>query len=165
MRRRKPRALKLGALTSCRPQLETLETRQLLAGDLVISEFMARNTTTLVDEDGDYSDWIEVYNRGTSAVSLKGWHLTDNADELDKWSFPEQSLEPGNFLLVRASGKDRATAGGELHTNFKIGGSGEFLALTQDAPNVNNPDQIAIISQYMTAFPTIGGDVSFGIGQ
>ena len=144
---------------------ETLEARQLLAGDLIISEFMARNTTTLVDEDGDYSDWIEVYNQGDQDISLDGWHLTDNENELDKWSFPDQILPAGNFLLVRASGKDRTIPGSELHTNFKIAGDGELLALTQDAPTQQDPQHIEIVTQFNVAFPTRAEDVSYGIGQ
>ena len=61
---------------------EVLEPRLPLAADLLISEFMADNETTLQDEDGDASDWIEVFNRGSTAADLEGWHLTDNADRL-----------------------------------------------------------------------------------
>src|SRR5438874_9385706 len=59
---------------------ESLESRILLAvGDPIISEFMADNTTGLVDGNGQRGDWIEIYNPGASAVNLQGWHLTDNA--------------------------------------------------------------------------------------
>src|SRR6187455_849207 len=47
-------------------------------GDVVISEFLANNNTGLVDEDGQRSDWIELYNNGTTAENLAGWHLTDD---------------------------------------------------------------------------------------
>ncbi|MDG2385534.1 MAG: Ig-like domain-containing protein [Pirellulaceae bacterium] len=143
--------------------LESLEARQLLAGDLMISEFMADNNTTLVDEDGDSSDWIEVYNSGTEDIALEGWHLTDNQTELDKWSFPNQTLAAGNFLLVHASGKDRSPPGGELHTNFKLSRNGEFLALTHDDSNASQGFEIA--SQFTTAFPSLAADISYGIGQ
>ena len=146
-----------------RLSLETLEARQLLAADVIISEYMAENNSTLVDEDGDYSDWIELFNRGDEEISLSGWHLTDNETELDKWSLPAETLGPGNFLLVRASGKDRSTVGAELHTNFKISSNGEYLALTRDDPLA--PGSFKIISQFETAFPNLADDVSFGIGQ
>jgi len=74
---------------------------------------------SILDEDGDASDWIEILNRGPEAVSLLGWALTDDADEPDRWTFPDLSLGPGQFLLVFASGKDRRPAGGgELHTSW-----------------------------------------------
>ncbi len=61
---------------------EPLEARTLLAGDLLISELMARNFDTITDEDEDTSDWLEVVNNGAAPVDLHGWHLTDDADEL-----------------------------------------------------------------------------------
>src|SRR5438876_1764863 len=55
---------------------------------VIISEFLAHNTSGLVDEDGAYSDWIELYNGGASAVNLGGWYLTDDPANLTKWAFP-----------------------------------------------------------------------------
>ena len=69
-----PRALPRPAAS---PLLEVLEARLFLTGDIVINEFMADNTRTLQDKDGEYSDWIEIYNGGTSAADLAGWYLTD----------------------------------------------------------------------------------------
>src|SRR4051812_34473070 len=54
----------------------------------VITEFMASNKATLSDEDGSYSDWIEIYNPDLKAVSLSGWFLTDSAKNKTKWSIP-----------------------------------------------------------------------------
>ncbi len=56
---------------------------------LVISELMSINKSTLADEDGDFRDWIEIYNAGDSATNLRDWSLTDNPNVLDKWKFPE----------------------------------------------------------------------------
>ncbi|MFT4640233.1 MAG: hypothetical protein ACI8T1_003560 [Verrucomicrobiales bacterium] len=78
-----------------------------LHADLVISEVQAANSRTLVDLDGDSSDWVEIYNSGPSEVNLDGYHLTDDAADLVKWKFPAVSLTPGGFLVVFASGKDR----------------------------------------------------------
>ena len=97
----------------------------------MITEFAADNSNTLADEDGDYPDWIEIYNPSSDSISLDGWHLTDDVSELDKWSFPSVSLEPGNFLTVFASSKDRTTVGQPLHANFRISSSGEYLALSK----------------------------------
>jgi hypothetical protein len=77
-------------------------------GTLRINEFMASNGETLADEDGDYEDWIELQNFGNLPLSLDGWGLSDNAGDPFKWIFPEGTVvEPGAFLLVFASGKDR----------------------------------------------------------
>ncbi len=97
----------------------------LSAQGVVVSEFMARNLTTLTDEDGDYSDWIEIENQGLSPVDLAGWFLTDDPRDLDQWMFPpDLVLEPGARLVIFASAKDRSVAGSPLHTNFRLSEEG-----------------------------------------
>ena len=59
--------------------------------NVIISEFMAQNNNTLADDDGAYSDWIELFNAGTNTVDLGGWSLTDNASKMTKWIFPSTS--------------------------------------------------------------------------
>ncbi len=95
---------------------------------VVINEFMASNGITIADEDGDFEDWIELYNRGDETVSLQGFYLSDDYDNPLRWRFPLVELEPGEFLLVYASGKNRF--GSELHTNFRISSAGEPLMLS-----------------------------------
>lgn len=123
---------------------------------VVISEFMARNSSSLADEDGDQSDWIELQNLGLEAVSLEGWFLTDSADDLTKWEFPARPLEPGGYLVVFASGKDRTPVTGELHTNFQLSGDGEYLGLIA-------PDGTTVIDQIAPAYPEQLTDVSYGL--
>jgi hypothetical protein len=60
-----------------RLSIEQLESRCLLSAAPVITEFLASNDGVLQDEDGDFSDWIEIANRGDQAIELSGWHLTD----------------------------------------------------------------------------------------
>lgn len=100
---------------------------------LRINEFLASNggAQGLFDSDGSLQDWIELYNAGDQAVSLAGWSLTDDPDDPRKWVFPARLLEPGAYLLVFASGKDRRPEGptGELHTSFQLSRYGEYLGL------------------------------------
>ena len=98
--------------------------------NIVINEILTSNTYTNADEDGDFQDWIELYNNGTVAVNLAGFGLTDDDTLLYKWVFPNVTLAPGNYLLVWASGKNRAVVGQPLHTNFKINATGESISLT-----------------------------------
>src|SRR2546427_10771539 len=69
---------------------------------VTISEFLAHNTSGLVDEDGDYSDWIELYNGGATAVNLGGWYLTDDPANLTKWAFPSTNIAAKGFIVVFA---------------------------------------------------------------
>lgn len=75
---------------------------------VLLNEFMAANRSTLADEDGEYSDWIELHNTTETAVDLSGWALSDRADDPFQWRFPEGTLIPDRgCLLVWASGKNR----------------------------------------------------------
>lgn len=110
--------------------------------NLHINEAMAMNTDTLADEDGEYEDWIELYNSGDEAVNLYGFGLSDKVDDPFRWEFPEIIIEPESYLLVFASGKDRNPQPGlSPHTNFRISRSGETLVLT--APTGQTIDKLA----------------------
>ena len=122
--------------------------------DPIISEFVARNTSGIKDEDGVRSDWIEIYNPDASAVNLNGWYLTDEKTNLVKWQFPSTPLAAGARIVVYASGKDRSTAGSELHTNFSLSSTGEYLALVKP----NGTDK----STEFDPYPVQKKDVSFG---
>src|SRR5437763_17120054 len=69
----------------------------------IISEFMASNLTTLADDDGDFSDWIEIYNPDAAPANLAGWYLTDDAKKKTQWQFPALTLPAQGFLVVFAS--------------------------------------------------------------
>ena len=138
------------------PQFEALEPRHLLAARPVITEFVAANDNGLLDEDGDDPDWIEVLNFGDDVAELRGWYLTDDANDLTKWRFPELTLPVGESIVVFASNKDRDIAGRELHTNFRLSSRGEYLALVE-------PDGVTIASEFGDAFPQQVTDVSYGI--
>jgi hypothetical protein len=122
----------------------------------VITEFMASNGRTLADQDGAYSDWIEIHNESEIGLDLGGWYLTDNHDNLTKWRFPEVHLAAGDYLVVFASGKDRAVPGAELHTNFVLDRSGERLELVE-------PDGKKVAWSYAYADREQLRDISYGL--
>jgi len=122
----------------------------------VITEFMADNDGILKDEDGDYSDWLEIHNPDPEPLNLEGWYLTDSASNLRKWQFPEVTIPPGGYLVVFASNKNRRVPGGELHTNFALSASGEYLGLIM-------PDGVTRVSEYAPEFPAQYRDISYGI--
>lgn len=74
---------------------------------VIISEFLSSNNGTISDEDGEFSDWIEIKNNSTETVNLQGWGLSDDDTKPFKWTFPTVNLEAGQHLLVWASGNDR----------------------------------------------------------
>jgi hypothetical protein len=100
-------------------------------GAVRISEFLTQNDGGLRDIDGQTPDWVELQNDSAAPVNLGGWHLTDSATNLTRWTFPATNLAPGGYLVVFASGKNRAVPDGELHTSFQLESSGGYLALVQ----------------------------------
>ena len=135
-----------------RGAIQRLESRMLLAGDPVISEFVASNRESLDDGNGRSSDWIEIFNRGDDVADLTGWYLTDDLQNTTRWRFPNLQIEPGGYLIVFASGNNTIDQDGFAHTNFKLSSRGESLALV-------DPD--AVVAQQFK-FPKQFTDVSFG---
>ena len=127
----------------------------LPAQELMITEFTAANHLGIQDEDGDFSDWIEIYNTGREPVSIGGWYLSDDEQDLTQWQFPEVVISGQGFLQVFASGKNRTAPDSELHTSFKLNREGEYLALVR-------PDGMTIATEFFPEYPRQIGDVSYG---
>ena len=94
--------------------------------DLVVNEFMASNSTTVADQNGEYNDWIELYNNSTSIISTSGLYLSDKIDTLFKWEMPAVSIAPNSYLIVWA---DKDTLQNGMHSNFKLSSFGDQIVL------------------------------------
>ncbi len=126
------------------------------SADVIISEFLASNQDGLKDEDGDASDWIELYNNGNTPVSLTGWRLSDDPANSSKWIIPAVTIEPRGFLVIFASAKNRAEPGQTLHTNFKLSADGGYLALFRAD---------GTIASEFDPYPAQYDDRPYGVGQ
>ncbi len=89
---------------------------------VVLNEFVASNGSIVADEDGDFEDWIELYNAGDVPVDLEGWGLSDDPENPFRWIFPAGAIAPGEYLVVWASGKDRRGGSVENGGNGDNGG-------------------------------------------
>lgn len=114
---------------------------------LYISEIMSSNSYTIKDEDGDYSDYIEIYNGYNHPVNLEGYYLSDEEFDVKKWKFSNITIEPNQYILIYASSKDK-----EYHTNFKLNSDGEIITLTDSSGN--------IISK--VSYKNMQNDISYG---
>ncbi|KAA3600956.1 MAG: T9SS C-terminal target domain-containing protein [Calditrichaeota bacterium] len=101
--------------------------------DVVINEFMASNDTTVADQDGEFDDWIELYNTSNSPISLNGFFLTDDNNDLTQWAFPDTTIGANDFLIVWAD-NDSGQVG--LHANFKLSAGGEDIFLVDADTNI-----------------------------
>jgi hypothetical protein len=95
-------------------------------GQVMISEVMSGPSSGFMDDDGDASDWIEIYNASEIGIDLTGFHMSDELRQPFKWRFPQIEIPPKEHITVFASGKDRE--GGGLHTSFRVR-SDESVAL------------------------------------
>ena len=131
------------------------------AASVVINEFVASNQNSMADGDGNAPDWIELYNSGSTSVSLAGWCLTDDPRDPRKWSFPpETALRAHTYLVVFASGQSTDSyvdKKGYLHTSFALDKDGEYLALV-------DPDG-TVVHEYAPSFPPQRTDVSCGLSS
>jgi|GEM_PF-3066342 len=106
-----------------------------LLGQVVITEFMASNKSSLRDENGERSDWIEIQNQGNESINLEGWTLTSGRE------VAEQNA-----------------ASNELHTNFTLKQSGGYLGLF--SPNASTAS-----SEFTPTYPPQYTDISYGVGS
>ena len=104
----------------------------LVAGDVVVNELMATNTKTATDPKGQYDDWIELYNKSTTAIDISDWFISDDASKRNKWQFPKGTSIPANgYLIVWADEDSSQNTATSLHANFKLAASGEAVLLSQ----------------------------------
>jgi len=147
--------------TSIFRSLITVTTISLCSAEPVITEFIAANETVAVPgaSPTTIEDWVEIYNPGPSSVDLGGWHLTDDAGEADKWTFPSDTvIGTDEYLIVFASGTSGIDPFGFLHADFKLKSNGEFIALTR-------PDQ-SVASSFGpdgADYPDQDSDISYGV--
>lgn len=137
---------------------EQLEPRQLLAADFQITEFLASNRTGLVNDNGNTSDWIEIYNAGTSTGSLAGYTLTDDATVSNLFTFPAVDVAAGRYLVVYADNDAAPGTGSDLYTGFKLSAGGEYLGLYDPSANV-----VSEFGPGGTDYPDQQTDASYGL--
>ncbi|MBN1123907.1 MAG: lamin tail domain-containing protein [Sedimentisphaerales bacterium] len=143
------------------------------AGPVIINEFLASNGSRapidpdvgeLIDEDGDSSDWIEIYNVSNETLDLGGWFLTDDQNESEKWCFPDSTIIEGHgYLVVFASEKDRTDPNGFLHTNFNLSKDGEYLALLRPDVTISYVYDEYEYALDQFGYPPQERDISYGL--
>lgn len=122
--------------------------------EIYINEVMASNGSAHKDGDGDYEDWIELYNPGAMPIDLSGYYLSDDYSDPLRWKFPSRSIIAARgYMVVWASGKDKIDIEGGIHTNFSISREGEPIILT-------SPDQSLVVDYFEPIY--IPRDVSYG---
>ena len=128
------------------PERAEKEFHQLAVVDnLVINEIMASNTSAIPDQSGEYDDWVELYNGNSFSLNLNGYFLSDNENDLTRWTFPNTTIQANGYLIVWCD-----TAGGTqsgLHTTYRLSADQEEVYLT-------DPSGIVIDAVHFVNMPT-----------
>lgn len=113
------------------------------SNELVINEFMASNDETVADQDGEFDDWVELYNNSDSSIDMSGYYLSDDPEELMKWEFPAgTSIEGRGYLTIWADDDEEQEG---LHTNFKLSAASESVVLVN--PSGEIVDEVSYVDQ------------------
>ena len=112
---------------------------------VIVNEIMSTNSNVLPDENGQYYDYIELYNRSSETVNLEGWFLSDDSGNVRKWRFPEVSIAAGEYLVVYASKLDRSDDPAHLHSNFALSSEGEEVVLANNLGRVMDSVQFDLL--------------------
>lgn len=144
-------------------------------GDIVINEFLASNDAVVADQDGDYDDWIEIYNKGNAAVSIGNYRLTDDLTDVTLFTFPTGTTINANEYITVWADKDAST--GEYHADFKLSSDGESIYLLDSSlitvDSVNYSTQTTDISYgrypngtgaFQSMSPTFGAENTLTVG-
>jgi hypothetical protein len=129
---------------------------------LAINELMASNSSVIPDPQGQYDDWIEIYNYGPDAIDMAGMYLTDNLSVPTKWRIPANNsaattIPAGGFLLIWA---DNDTTDAGLHANFKLDADGEEIGLFDSPQDGQVHDGVTLIDSIV--FGKQATDISYG---
>ncbi len=133
-------------------ETEELYFAPLYTSGLYINEFMASNASTIFDENGEFDDWIELYNAGPEAIWLGDKYLSDKLNNPTKWQMPDHAIFPGDYLIIWADGDMEQ---GPFHAGFKLSADGESIGIFN-----NEQNNYSAIDTY--TFSSQQTDVSFG---
>ena len=101
--------------------------------NIVINECMPNNSNTASDQDGEFNDWVELYNTSNSAINLEGYFLSDRRSQPTKFKFPNIIVQPEDYLIIWVDTDSTQTG---LHTNFKLSASSEQVYLFNTDTNL-----------------------------
>jgi hypothetical protein len=106
----------------------------IFSQDLMINEVMASNATIITDNFGEYSDWIEIYNYGSTPVDLNGYGLSDHKSDPFMWTFPAITIQPSEYMLIYATDRDITEIGLHYKTIVDWSDYFRYIIPTEEPP-------------------------------
>jgi len=130
---------------------------------IVINEILPKNSQYGSDQDGEFDDWIELYNLANEDIDISGFYLSDSKKEPAKWKFPEgTTIGKNGYLIVWADGDSTQTG---LHTNYKLSADGENIVLLSPSQEVINLVEYpaTVLEQSYARVPNGTGDFKWSV--
>ena len=128
--------------------------------DIAINEVCSSNDSIIMDPQGDYEDWVELYNNTEQDISLNGYSLSDDNSDLQQWFFPDTVIAAKGYLLIWADNDDGDSG---IHASFKLSGSGEAVFLSKDSSEIMDQVSFGAIPTDTTYGRSPNGTGVFGI--
>lgn len=131
---------------------------------IVINELLPKNSQYGSDQDGDFDDWIELYNLSARDFDISGYYLSDSKKNPAKWKFPAGTIIKANDYLIVWADEDSTHVSG-LHTNYKLSADGEnVVLLTPDKQVVDLVEYpVTLIEQSWARVPNGTGDFKWSV--
>ena len=123
--------------------------------NIIINEIQAKNITDFTDNDTfGFLDWFELKNTSPTPVDIGGYYLTDNPDNLQKWTIPPgTTISANGYLLIFSDPGDLYFYNDDnLHCNFGLSSTGETLILSDPFEN----------EVHRVEYPLMRNDISYG---
>lgn len=127
---------------------------------IAINELMASNDSTVSDEQGEFDDWVELYNTTAQSISLAGYYLSDDDSELDKWPLPNVTIEPFGHVAFWLDDDEEQ---GEEHANFKLSADGEELILINPEGTVEDSVRFEALEADQSYGRVVDGSGEFSV--
>lgn len=142
-------------MNACTPDPEPEPEPSLSYEGLIINEFLAMNDSCCADPQGDFDDWVELYNNSSEAIDIGGILMTDTPGDASPYQIPTSdpsatTIQPGAYMIIWW---DDDQMSGPLHISKKLSSAGESIVLLE-------PDGINVIDSY--TFGQQSSDVSMG---
>lgn len=131
--------------------------------DVVINELLSKNTQHGSDQDGEFDDWIELFNPADVDQDISGYYLSDSKKEPGKWKFPEGTMIGSmDYLIVWCDGDTLQTG---LHTNYRLSADGENVVFLDPDLNVIELVEypMTLIEQSWARKPNGTGDFEWSV--
>lgn len=131
--------------------------------DIVINELLPKNSQYGSDQDGEYDDWIELYNPANVDQDISGYYLSDSKKDPTKWMLPEgTTIGKLDYLIIWCDGDTLQTG---LHTNYKLSADGENVVLLDRDLNVIDLAEypMTVVEQSWARKPNVTGDFVWSV--